>query len=263
MPLIDPARLAPLLGDALGRFDVDSVDTLDSTNSEAGRRAERGAGSGTVIIADHQDSGRGRRGREWHSTPESSLTLSLLWRFSGSFARLSGLSLAVGVAVARALETVGAHGVGLKWPNDVLFRLPDGHHAKLAGILIELSSDRQGTQAIIGIGLNLKHPRGDIGQATASVEDVLGDVPERHVLVAALLRQLAYILDLFAVDGFAAIKPDWLRHHAWQDAQVRLIDEQTTREGICRGVDDDGALLLETTTGIQRILAGDISLRLA
>ena len=263
MPLIDPTRLNPLLSDAIGRFDVDSVDAIDSTNDELSRRAARGAASGTVLVADHQEAGRGRRGRPWLSSPTDSLTLSLLWRFSGPATRLSGLSLAIGVAVARALETVGTHGLGLKWPNDILLRRADGDYAKLAGILIELGSDAQGTQAIIGIGLNLDHPPGDVGQASACLKDALGDVPERHTLLAALLRQLAYVLDRFAVDGFAALRNDWLRHHAWQDQTVRLIDEGHILEGRCRGVDATGALLIETEAGIQTILAGDVSLRRA
>ena len=99
MALLDPVLLKSRLGLLAGRFDVDALDECDSTNSELMRRAESGAPSGTVIVADRQTAGRGRRGRSWLSAPESSLTFSLLWRFSGPLARLSGLSLAVGVAV--------------------------------------------------------------------------------------------------------------------------------------------------------------------
>src|SRR5574343_282957 len=111
MPLIDPARIKPLLGTLAGRFDLDSLDTCDSTSSELLRRADRGAPGGTVLVADEQTAGRGRRGRAWLSAPADSLTFSLLWRFTGDPLRLSGLSLAVGVALARALERLGAQGV--------------------------------------------------------------------------------------------------------------------------------------------------------
>jgi BirA family biotin operon repressor/biotin-[acetyl-CoA-carboxylase] ligase len=91
-----------------GRFDVDALDECDSTSSELMRRAERGAPSGSVVVADRQSAGRGRRGRSWLSSPESSLTFSLLWRFPGNAASLSGLSLAVGVGLAQAMENLGA-----------------------------------------------------------------------------------------------------------------------------------------------------------
>ena len=124
-----------------GLFDVDALALCDSTSSELMRRAERGAPAGSVIVADEQSAGRGRRGRQWLSAPAASLTFSLLWRFSGPATMLSGLSLAVGVGLTRGLESLGAQSVCLKWPNDVL--VLRGHdYAKLAGILVDLSSDR-------------------------------------------------------------------------------------------------------------------------
>jgi len=155
MTLLDLMLLKERLGLQAGRFDVDALAECDSTNSELMRRADRGAPAGTVIVADRQRAGRGRRGRSWLSSPEASLTFSLLWRFPGSPTRLSGLSLAVGVGLARALGGLGAPGVRLKWPNDVLLAT-NGDFAKLAGILVELASDRRGTQAVIGIGINLR-----------------------------------------------------------------------------------------------------------
>lgn len=259
MPLLEPARLLPLLGDCAGRFDVDALDSIDSTNSELGRRAEQGAGSGTVIVADVQTAGRGRRGRTWLSRPEDSLTFSLLWRFKGPFTRLSGLSLAVGVALARALEGFGAP-IALKWPNDLLLRRADGD-AKLGGILLELGHDSRGIQAIIGIGLNLRRPQGELPQPAAGLDEALLALPERHELFAALLRELAATLDDFTVDGFKGQKMAWQQRHAWQDQPVRLSDEGLQRDGLCLGVDDDGALLLQTEAGIETVLAGDVSLR--
>ena len=261
MPLIDPARLKPLLGTLAGRFDVDSLDACDSTSSELLRRADRGAPGGTVIVADAQSAGRGRRGRPWLSAAADSLTFSLLWRFSGPATQLAGLSLAVGVAVAQALEGLGARRVALKWPNDVLLARDDGH-AKLAGILIELSSDRRGTQAIIGIGINLQPPAGDLPQPAAGLAEELPELPDRHDLLAALLAALADVLDRFAAGGFAALQSAWQRRHAWQGLPVRLLqDDAVEGEGICLGADSDGALLVETPVCVKRFLAGDVSLR--
>ena len=102
--LIEPARLRTLLGAAAGRFDVDSLAECESTNTELLARAERGAPSGSVLVADRQTAGRGSRGRTWLASPEASLTFSLLWRFDGGLERMSGLSLAVGLAVVEAVK---------------------------------------------------------------------------------------------------------------------------------------------------------------
>ena len=264
MPLLDPALLRPLLGDFANRFDVDALASCDSTSSELLRRASAGAPSGSVVVADVQHAGRGRRGRHWLSAPDDSLTFSLLWRFSGNALQLSGLSLAVGVALARALAGLGARGVCLKWPNDVLLR-QEGEFAKLAGILIELATDRRGTQAVIGIGLNLRAPEGDLGQPVAGLADALpGPLPERHALLAALLAELARVLEAFTVNGFSGLKMDWQQLHAWQGEPVRVVEDgREWLAGVCLGADDDGSLLVQSERGLERVLAGDVSLRRA
>lgn len=259
MPLIDPIRLNALLGSATGRFDVDSVDTCDSTSSELLRRAANGAPSGTVVVADAQTAGRGRRGRAWISAPEASLTFSVLWRFAADAPSLGGLSLAVGTALADGLERLSLAGIGLKWPNDVLF-----DDAKLAGILVELASDRRGTSAVIGIGLNLLPPTGELDRPAAGLSDIANAVPERHVVLATLLAALAETLDRFAKGGFAALRPAWQARHAWQDRTVCLLqDGGPPVIGRCLGADEDGALRIETAAGVRRFLSGDVSLRTA
>lgn len=254
MPLIDPARLHTLLGPVAGRFNVDSLDTVDSTNSELLRRS--GAPSGSVLVADRQSAGRGRRGRQWLSRPGDSLTFSLLWRFPDP-AALSGLSLAVGVAVAQALESLGVSAVGLKWPNDVL--LPSG---KLAGILVELQSDKRGILAVVGIGLNLVAPSAaNLMQPASGLARALDNV-DAHVVLAALLRALAGVFDRFTAAGFAALRDDWQVRHAWQQQAVRVLyDDGSELAGLCVGCDEGGALLLATDNGVERILSGDVSLR--
>lgn len=261
MPLIDPILLQTRLATAAGRVDVDAVDACDSTNSELLRRAEAGAPSGSVLVADCQSAGRGRRGRSWLSAPESSLTFSVLWRFSGPATRLAGLSLAVGVALARALAGLGGRGVRLKWPNDVLLER-GGEFAKLAGILVELATDRRGTQAVIGIGLNLAPPAGFFDQPAAGLDQALAAPAERHDVLAAILRELVAVLDAFAVDGFSAVKMAWQDFNAWQGLAVSVAgDGEAPLAGICLGVDDDGSLLLDTGRRIEAVLSGDVSLR--
>lgn len=261
MALIDPVLLKSRLGKLAGRFDVDALDECDSTSSELMRRADRGAPAGTVIVADRQSAGRGRRGRSWLSSASDSLTFSLLWRFPGHAGQLSGLSLAIGAGLAQALDELGASGIRLKWPNDVLVESA-GDFAKLAGILVELASDRRGTQAIIGIGLNLVTPPGEFPQPVAGLAQACTAEPDRHQVLAALLTGMVRALDTFAVDGFFGLKMKWQSYHAWQGLPVRVLDDgQTVLSGICLGVDEDGCLLLDTGAGIERVLSGDVSLR--
>ena len=259
--LIEPARLRTLLGAAAGRFDVDSLAECESTNTELLARAERGAPSGSVLVADRQTAGRGSRGRTWLASPEASLTFSLLWRFDGGLERMSGLSLAVGLAVVEALEACGATGVRLKWPNDILYG-----DCKLGGILVEVQSDPESAQAVIGIGLNLRRPpdfvAGPQALAPVALEDIVPQLPERNALLAALLHALAGVFDAFADGGFAVLRSRWQTYHAWQERPVNMLrDGKVEVEGACLGADEDGALLVRTATGLERCLSGDLTLR--
>jgi len=260
--LIDPVCLHALLGEASGRFDVDSIAECESTNTLLLDRAASGAPSGSVIVTDRQTAGRGSRGRQWLASPEASLTFSVLWNFPGGIERLAGLSLAVGVAVIHALEASGATGITLKWPNDILYE-----DAKLGGILIELQSVGETAQAVIGIGLNLSLPDSIVDSQgfalpPAALDGILIPLPERHQLLAQLLIELAHVFDRFASGGFAVLRDQWQKRHAWQDKPVRLLrDGKVEKEGICRGADINGALLVQTEAGIERCLSGDVSLR--
>lgn len=263
------ATIAAKLGSAARRFDIDLLPSCDSTNAVLLSRAEAGAPSGTVVIAEEQTAGRGRRGRSWFASRGDSLTFSLLWRFEPGTAP-AGLSLAVGVAVVRALEKATA-GVGadspcgkamaLKWPNDIL---KDGR--KLGGILVELVPGAPHA-AIIGIGINLHLPAGmpnDLRAASAALDanGTGGTAVDSNALYAALLGELLHTLESFAGGGFAAIRAEWLARHAFQDALVTLTsDFGPPAAGVCRGVDTDGALLLEVDGRIERILSGEVSLR--
>ena len=260
--LIDPSRLSALLGSARGRFAVDALAECASTNTLLLERAARGAPAGSVVVTDRQSAGRGSRGRSWLATPEASLTFSLLWAFDGGLERLAGLSLAVGVAVVRALEACGAAGIALKWPNDIL--LAD---AKLGGILVELHNDGERACAVIGIGINLGLPgagieRDGFALPAAALADALAELPERHLLLARLLGELAQVFDTFAEGGFSALRSHWQARNAWQDKPVQLLREgRVAMSGVCRGADADGALLVHTATGVERCLSGDLSLR--
>ena len=259
--LIDHARLIGLLGPDAGRFSVDVLAECASTNSFLLERAAAGAPSGSVVVADRQTAGRGSRGRSWLATPDASLTFSVLWHFPGGIERLSGLSLAVGVAVVEALAACGVPDVQLKWPNDILYG-----DCKLGGILVEVQSDPESAQAVIGIGLNLRRPpdfvAGPQALAPVALEDIVPQLPGRNALLAALLHALAGVFDAFADGGFAVLRSRWQTYHAWQERPVNMLrDGKVEVEGACLGADEDGALLVRTATGLERCLSGDLTLR--
>ena len=211
-----------------------------------------------LLVAEHQTAGRGRAGRSWLSSPETSLTFSLAWHFAGGLPALAGLPLAVGVALAETLAALGVQ-VQLKWPNDVL---KDGD--KLAGILIETQAAPQGgTWAVIGIGLNLLMPdemEARLGRSAAGLPWLAR--MERDELMAALLDGLAGALRQFAAQGFAPFCARWNLRHAWQGQTVVILDRgEVLQEGLAAGVDDTGRLLLDTVEGRKQVLAGDVSLR--
>jgi len=261
LTLLDRASIERQLGADAGRFTLDIRDTVDSTNTRLLERAAAGAASGTVLAAEWQPGGRGRLGREWHAGVGEALTFSLLWRFARGAGALSGLSLAVGSALGRALEAEGAAAIGLKWPNDVLWR-----GRKLAGILIEIAGDAQGpTAAVIGVGVNVRlsdATRARIGQPAVDLETVCGAAPDRNRLLARVLAELAATLDTFARDGFAPLRAEWQRRHAHQGKRVTLMFPDGSRQaGRAGGVAEDGSFLLETRAGTKRYHSGEITLR--
>lgn len=234
---------------------------IDSTNSELmrGAAAHRDL---AVCLAEQQSAGRGRRGRRWQSPPLCNVYLSLLKRFERGMGSLAGLSLAVGVAVARALERCGAPSLGLKWPNDVL-----AGDAKLAGILVELGGEFLGPcHAVIGVGVNLYLPaavREAIDQPVADLAGVCTPLPSRNSVVAALLTELARALDQFAADGFEALRDEFQRRDRLRGRALVLSDADGVRHGIGAGVDARGALLLSQGDTIARFDSAEVTVRQA
>jgi BirA family biotin operon repressor/biotin-[acetyl-CoA-carboxylase] ligase len=253
-------RIVRHLGRRAARFDIDVLDQTGSTNTDMLDRAARGARSGCVLAAEVQTRGRGRRGRDWYSSPGGALTFSILWRFEQGAGFLSGLSLAVGVALARVLRKHGAADVMLKWPNDLLWR-----HLKLAGILIELAGDALGpTVAVIGVGINLRLPESVKARIDQPVVDLakIGVEDDRNRLFAEILGELDSVLIEFSAEGFAPFREEWDRLHAYHDKMVRVrMPDKSEIEGRVQGAADDGALLLRSGSGSRKFYGGEMSLR--
>lgn len=235
---------------------------LDSTSSELQRRLEEAADL-SMVLAETQTAGRGRRGRGWLSPPGLNLYLSCLKRFDRGFGALSGLSLAVGTMVLRAIESLGIEGAGLKWPNDVL--AADG---KLAGVLVELSGEYQGPcAAVIGVGLNLRLTdalRAQAGQPACDLAALAGDLPERNLVAARLIAALVEGLREFERHGFAPFVEDYARHDLLAGRTLRLSGAQGQFEGTGAGVDARGALQVRLADGgLRSVDSADVTVRRA
>jgi BirA family biotin operon repressor/biotin-[acetyl-CoA-carboxylase] ligase len=242
---------------------LELLESVDSTNTRLLVQAAPTPGFAKVCIAERQTAGRGRRGRSWMSAPGGALTLSVGWRLERAQGA-AGLSLAVGVAVVRALERLDAHGLRLKWPNDIW--LAD---RKVGGVLTELAGEAPRLHAVVGVGLNVtleeetRRAWAAAGVRAAAVADACRLPPSRNRLAAALIDEILALLVGFEAHGFGACHADWSRLDALRDRPVRLSEGAQPLEGWARGVDEGGALLLDTGARVHRVLAGEVSLRLA
>lgn len=236
---------------------------LDSTNSFLARESNPAQ---QVCLAEFQTAGRGRRGRAWVSPLAQNIYCSIGWGFDGGVAALEGLSLAVGVAVARTLKKLGISDVALKWPNDVLY-----FEKKLAGILIEVIGDPAGyCQVIVGVGLNvsmLHDSTKDIDQPWVALDSILFEqglpLIERNLLAALLINDLTNVLQDYQLTGFSLYQTEWMQQAAYLGELVELRNGQQAFSGIFSGVTTAGALRLATTLGERVFHGGEVSLRSA
>jgi BirA family transcriptional regulator, biotin operon repressor / biotin---[acetyl-CoA-carboxylase] ligase len=281
---------------------------VDSTQRIAAEFANQGTAQGTVVIAELQNAGRGRMGRQWHSPPGVNLYATIILRPTMPLSEVPRLSLVAGVAAAEALETVAPGRVALKWPNDVWLAsseltagasdltpgpFPKGKGSKYGegslhkgkgadnkkgsgrdsvawrkagGIIAEAVTD--GSQrlqcVLLGIGLNLNLAReqlpSDLRNKATSVLIVTGRPCDRIALAEALFKRLDTRYMETESQGFGVIRPLWEHFSALTGRNVVVVDTGARISGVVKGIDADGALLLETTAGTQRILTGDVSI---
>lgn len=257
-------RIAKLLAGSdnanVKRIAVEAVAQTGSTNVDLMQRLPS-LTRPVLRVADCQTAGRGRAGRPWRTTPQTSLTFSLAWRFQRPLHALLGLPLAVGVALAEALQVLGVQ-AQLKWPNDLL---RDG--AKLAGVLIETAADgssSDATWAVIGIGLNLGVPpelEFELGRAIGAAPEL--QKQPRETVLAIITSALADVLAEFEQRGFGAFIARWQAFHSYAGQPVKILDNgRIVQQGIAAGVDVMGRFLIDSEAGQVAVLAGDVSLRL-
>ncbi|NNG13964.1 MAG: bifunctional biotin--[acetyl-CoA-carboxylase] ligase/biotin operon repressor BirA [Gammaproteobacteria bacterium] len=231
---------------------------LDSTNAWLMQQADW---HGVACLAEYQHAGRGRRGRQWVSPFAANLYLSLGWRFTLDAASLAGLSLAAGVAIMRALDALGIKGAGLKWPNDIVHG-----SRKLGGILIEMRGEAGGpSQVVIGVGLNVHMPDSaaeEVDQPWSDLQQCAEGKVSRNALAAAVLSELIQVCQACEQGTITAYLEDWQDYdvHAGKQVNLLLPDERRIT-GLSRGIDSQGALLLEQGGKVQRFSCGEVSLR--
>lgn len=227
---------------------------IDSTNQYLLSRLEQWQ-RGDACVAEYQQAGRGRRGRQWYSPFASNLYLSMYWRLDQGPAAAMGLSLVIGIIIAEELRKLTKQDIKVKWPNDLYLE-----DKKLAGILVEISA-KTGDYAhiVLGTGINLAMHKPDsqiVNQHWAN----LGAV-DRNELVAVLLQALRTTLPLFEKQGLASFISRWRALDNFQDRPVKLLIGNDIIKGIARGIDAQGALLLEQDGKLTPYIGGEISLR--
>ncbi|HWH79379.1 MAG TPA: biotin--[acetyl-CoA-carboxylase] ligase [Candidatus Binatus sp.] len=232
---------------------------IDSTNNYARRLAENGVAEGAIVLAESQSQGRGRLGRVWQSPPFTNLYLSIILRPKLRPAQAPQITLMAAVALAEALDSLLARPVAIKWPNDILFG-----GKKLAGILTEAACDvEQLHYVILGIGVNLNYRiesmPDEIRARATSIAEITGKSISRESFLRRLIQDIERCYGELEASGLATIAPRWEAHFSLRGKAVRveLLDQRI--EGRARGIDRDGALLIEDNQGeVHRVIAGDV-----
>ena len=233
---------------------------LASTNTYLLETVSASRHNGVICLAEQQTSGRGRRGRTWVSPFGGNLYLSLLWRFAGGAAQLSGLSLAMAIAITRALRESGLDNVSVKWPNDILVS-----NRKLAGILLELAGEASGPcSVVVGVGLNMRASSSEmaaIDQPWIDLESELGRPVGRNEMAGRLINHLTSAIQEFENHGLAPFLDEWTARDCYAGQEVILHQPEGDIRGVVRGVDKSGALLLAQAGEMRRFHSGEISMR--
>jgi BirA family biotin operon repressor/biotin-[acetyl-CoA-carboxylase] ligase len=252
----------------LAKADQDNVieihQILDSTNSyllrKINQKEEQSLKQGQVCIAEYQSAGRGRRGRQWVSPYGSHLYLSYYWQLEQGMSAAMGLSLVVAIAVSDAIKSLYKINVQLKWPNDIYIG-----GVKLAGILVDLEGQASGpSHSVIGIGINLKMPSASadaIDQPWTDLQSHCKEDIDRNKLCVALIISLNNRLNQHQEHGLSAMLEQWHAQDVFLNKAVNIITGDRLTPGICRGINNQGALQLEVDGVIKTIYGGEVSLR--
>jgi len=261
---LDAERIRAQLADVRTHVrDLQALWSIPSTNASLLARTDLPVGSADVLLAEYQTAGRGRRGRHWLAPPGGAICLSLSWNFPQVPPDLGALGLAIGVCALRALQPRVQQKLTLKWPNDLL---ADGR--KLGGILIELRAESSGpAYVVVGVGINvvlgaaLLEAIAATGVTAIDLKSAGADPVPRNAMVGDLVSAIVPGLRTFEREGLRPFAEAWSRADALAGRAVHVLSGNERIEGIARGIDPGGALLVETAQGPRRFLSGDVSIR--
>jgi BirA family biotin operon repressor/biotin-[acetyl-CoA-carboxylase] ligase len=243
--------------DLLTRLDI--YFETDSTNQRLLDRLDHAHGN--VCLAEFQTAGRGRRGNCWVSPLGAGVCLSIGWCFDSFPDALTGLALAGSVAVVRTLRAFGITGVGLKWPNDVIWQ-----GRKLAGVLLEMRGESMGPCYVVaGVGLNVAFPvtpQPEVGQPWVDMVSIVQTPVSRNKLSAKLISDLLIVLQAYARHGFAGFRDEWAQYDLISGQAVTLTLPDKQLVGHVVGIDPHGGLMMSVNGSVQTFTSGEVNLRL-
>jgi BirA family biotin operon repressor/biotin-[acetyl-CoA-carboxylase] ligase len=241
--------------------EIQCLQEIDSTNRYAGELALPKTGEFSLVLAEMQTAGKGRRGRQWVSPYAANIYMSVLWPLQRPLQESGMLSPILAISMLTALEEMGVTGLRLKWPNDIYC-----HNKKLAGLLIECSGEISGgCKMVIGMGVNVfmsQFDNIDIDQQwTDMCSNTQGSQYSRNDVAAKLTNNAVSALIQFENNTFQDLVEAWSQWDMMKDKQVELHSAKAIKLGVARGIDSGGCLLLETSSGVEKISVGDVSLR--
>ncbi|MGH8704228.1 MAG: biotin--[acetyl-CoA-carboxylase] ligase [Burkholderiales bacterium] len=258
MDLLDARDIAARLAPAAASVRV--LARCGSTNAELLAQAFAAGSSDArpvVLATEEQTAGRGRHGRRWHSAPGAGATFSILRRMRCAPRALAGLSLAAGVAAARALRALGAAEASLKWPNDLIAR-----GAKLGGLLVETRQQGRETAAVVGIGINCRASpplAARLRRRVAALDQFVRPPLARNAVIGAVAREVLAALEAFERSGLPAFAAEWTAMHAHEGQRIRVrLADGSTVSGIAAGLARNGALRLQTRAGWREVASGHV-----
>jgi BirA family biotin operon repressor/biotin-[acetyl-CoA-carboxylase] ligase len=240
--------------------EIEVHSLIDSTNSYLLRRLPNQLSKGQVCLAEYQSAGRGRRGRQWVSPFGSQIYLSMYWHIEQGLSAAMGLSLVTALAVSDAIYSHTDIKVQLKWPNDIYLG-----GVKLAGILIDLEGQAlEPSHSVIGIGLNLNMPAlaaEKIDQKWTDLQSHSKREIDRNTLSSHIIYHLLRRLEQHQNEGLAGMLDEWHAQDFYLNKRVKLLTGERITKGICRGVNNQGALILEVDGQVKPVYGGEVSLR--
>lgn len=261
--MIDADAILQKLGEAArSRLELlEVLPEIDSTNTYLLWQEPPWPGQFRAVLAHHQTAGRGREGKRWVSPPSSGLCLSVACTFENIPQNVSSLTLAIGAGLVSALQALGAEDLSLKWPNDLVAR-----DAKLGGILTEGHGTGRGRSVVIGVGLNVELPEA-MRQGVASgwtdkacdLSECMESLPDRARLAAAVIDCLYECVTRFEGEGLVPFRATWQSHDWLRGKRVEAGSGPSRISGIAGGIDRDGALLVDTGEGVQRVMSGSVA----